>query len=158
MDKQRIEIGDCPLLPVIGRERIVPMVGVIESRVEAAEEGSQGQVDAPVAVINGRVDEHGLVFVIAEEVAGPEIAMEEGGWLGWEDSRQVPVEPLELVPGGVGKEVVLGGELYLGFEAAVDEEIGPAAGGGIVLGQGAHVVVVVEAEKPGHGWCGPIGQ
>ena len=70
MDKQRIEIGDCPLLPVIGRERIVPVVGVIESRVEAAEEGSHGQVDAPVAVINGRVDEHGLVFVIAEEVAG----------------------------------------------------------------------------------------
>lgn len=70
MDEQRIEIGDCPLLPVIFGQGIMGCIGLVERRVEAAEERGHGEVDTAMAVMNGRVDEDGPALVVAEEIAG----------------------------------------------------------------------------------------
>jgi len=53
---------------------------------------------------------------------------------------------LEPVAGGGGKEALLRDEADLGFEATVDEKVGPVVGWGIALGWRPHVVVVIETE------------
>lgn len=53
---------------------------------------------------------------------------------------------MEPVAGGGGKEALLRDEADLGFEATVDEKVGPVVGWGIALGWRPHVVVVTETE------------
>jgi hypothetical protein len=146
VNEEGIEVGDLPLLAVVGREGVVVVVGFIEDGVEAAEEGGHGEVDATMAVVYGGVDEHGLLVGIAEEIAAPEVPVEEGGRFGRKDVEEGLVEALELLVGFGVEEAILGGQPYLGLKATVDEEVDPVRGGGVVLGKGAHVVVVVEAE------------
>ena len=51
----------------------MPGVCFVKRPVEAAEEGSHGQVHAPVSIIDRRVDEHGVTSLVAKKVAAPQI-------------------------------------------------------------------------------------
>ena len=68
MDQQGIEVANLPLLPVIGRERKMISVGLVEGRLEAAKESGHGQVHAPMAEVDGRIDQHRPAALIAEKV------------------------------------------------------------------------------------------
>jgi hypothetical protein len=72
--------------------------------------------------------------------------MEEGGRLRGEDLGETLVKAFKMLLGGGIQEAIAGSQEDLGDEALVDEEIDPAGRWGISLGQGAHVVVVVEAK------------
>ena len=147
MNEEGIEVGDFPLLAVVGWEGVVVGVCFIEGGGEAAKEGGHGEVDATMAEVYGGVDEYRLFVGIAEEVTAPQVAVEEGGWFGWKYVGEGLVEALELQVGFVVEEAVLCRQLYLGFEAAVDEKVDPVGGGCVVLWKGAHIVVLVEAEQ-----------
>jgi len=152
MDEQRIEVSDCPLLPVIRGQGIMPGIGLVEGRVEGAKEGGHGEIDAAVAIVAGGVDEDGPTPIVAEEIAGPKIAMEERRRLGRENCRKLLVEPVELAAGRGWKETVLRCELDLGLETAVYEKVGPARSWGVILGKRPHIVVVIETEKTRRAW------
>lgn len=141
MDEQGIEIADLPLLAVVGGEGIVVSVGFIEDRVEAAEEGRHGEIDAAMAEICGRVDEYGVARGVAEEVAAPKIAVEQGRWFRGKDLREKSIEALEMPVGGGVEETIPGCEVDLGFEPVLDKKIDPGGGGCILLREGAHIVV-----------------
>ncbi len=61
------------------------VVSGVEFLVEAAEEGGHGEVHAAMAVVNSWVYEDRLLIGIAKEVAVPQIPMEEGWRLRWEE-------------------------------------------------------------------------
>jgi hypothetical protein len=133
----------------------VVVVSRVEFLVEAAEEGGHGEVHAAMAVVYGRIDEDGLLVVVAEEVAAPQITVEEGGRLGWEEIGQMPIEALEMLLDGIVEEAGVISFSELGLEAALNEEIGPGGVGGVVLVEAAYIVVFVlfEAEL---GLCDPV--
>jgi hypothetical protein len=76
MDEQGIEIADLPLLFIVGGKRIMPGIGLIEGRLETAEEGRHGKVHAAMPIVGGRVDEDGLPAVVTKKIAAPEIAVQ----------------------------------------------------------------------------------
>jgi len=96
--------------------------------------------------LDGGVDEDGPAGGVAEEVTVPQIAVEEGRRFGWKEVRQALIEALEVPDGCPVQEALAGGEVDLGFETAVDEEVDPVGGGGVGLGKRAHVIVFGEAE------------
>ena len=70
MDEQGVKIADIPLPAMIGGKWVVIVVSLIEGLFEAAKEGSHGQIDATVSIVDGGVDEDGVTGGVAEEVAG----------------------------------------------------------------------------------------
>ncbi len=116
----------------------------------AAEEFEHGEVGFRVAEVGCGVEDDAGVVGEGGGVAGPEVAVEQGG-CGVVVGEQA-VGGCEDI--GLGEVVaVVAGEPELGAEPLVAVEGGPGWGGGVRLGGGADEVVVVEAVGRG---CGGV--
>ena len=71
MDQKRIKVGDFPLLQVIFGKWVNVIIGLVEGRLEAAEQGGHGQVHVTVAEINCRIDEDSLAGSVTEKITAP---------------------------------------------------------------------------------------
>src|ERR1700722_10033349 len=72
--------------------------------------------------------------------------MQEGGWFYREELGEAGIKAPEVPEGAAVDKAGIDGRPDLRFQPALDEEIYPVGGGGVILDQGAHIVVLFEAE------------
>ena len=125
MYEKWVEVAYAPLLLVIRREGKVVIIGLIEKRREATEKGCHSKINRAMTVIYCGVYKNRLGRSVAHEVAAPEVAMEERGFLFGEDEGKSSIYLLQL------RDVLTGEELFTeaffgeGLKALVNEEVYP---------------------------------
>lgn len=57
MDEQGVEVGDLPLFLATRMKGIMPVIGLIKRRFKATKQGGYGEVNAPMAKVDGGIIE-----------------------------------------------------------------------------------------------------
>ncbi len=127
-------------------------VGSVEARREAAEEAAHGEIDLPVPDVDGGVDEDGVASACEEDVAGPEVAVQERRAVGEggraeEAARTVggPLDKPELPRGDGATGEEFPGE---GEDAAPRPKVSPVVRPAVRLRQRADDVVTGPSPAP----------
>lgn len=84
--EQGIEVVEVTTLGIAGVQGAGFLVGIIEFACEAAEELGLGDVDFAETDAHGRVDEDGLASGACHDVAAPEVAVEQGREVGFDEA------------------------------------------------------------------------
>lgn len=84
--EQGIEVVEVTTLGIAGVQGAGFLVGIIEFASEAAEELGLGDVDFAEADTHGRVDEDGGAVWSCHDVAAPEVAVEQGREVGFDEA------------------------------------------------------------------------
>lgn len=84
--EQGVEVVEVAALGVAGVQGAGFLVGIIEFAREAAEELGLGDVDFAEADAYGRVDEDGGAVWSCHDVAAPEVAVEQGREVGFDEA------------------------------------------------------------------------
>ncbi len=84
--EQGVEVVEVAALGVAGVQGAGFLVGIVEFTGEAAEELGLGDVDFAEADAHGRVDEDGLASGACHDVAAPEVAVEQGREVGFDEA------------------------------------------------------------------------
>lgn len=84
--EQGVEVVEVAALGITGGQGAGFLVGIIEFAREAAEELGLGDVDFAEADAHGRVDEDGLASGACHDVAAPEVAVEQGREVGFDEA------------------------------------------------------------------------
>lgn len=145
MDEQWVEVGNIPCPMIVRWNGVVVMVSFIEGLFKAPKKGGHGEVHVAVSIVDRGVDEHRAAFGVAKEVTRPQIAMKKGRRLRREVIGKTAVEILQSLNGDFVQQTPIGGKSDLGLQAAVNKELYPIGGRGIILGKRAYVIVLGKA-------------
>lgn len=146
MIQQMVEIIQWGTLPPADDDRPGLFVGVVAGGRQGTEQGGHGQFGLGPTVVGGRVDDRRSPVGITQQVARPQVAMEQGRGLGRHQVDEALGQALDAATVVSRQEAAAGRQPGLETQALGGEEGVAVVAASVGLGGRADVVVVVEAE------------
>src|SRR5262249_50689059 len=101
------------------------VVGPIETLIEIAHQLRECQLRLPVAIVDCGIDQTGIALVIGDQVAAPEVAMQQSRGLFGHRSRKLPAKSSHSFFYRFNRKAIVSRQLDLGFESLLNIKFSP---------------------------------